>query len=112
MYYINGGAFEEPSSATSLGLLANDTLLAKSGSGTTLNYANIKTKKGLNLYLKKTAATDTSGKRARTGNSGLTAWDTAKKALVVKYKAINTKFEEWWKKPEAYTNITGTGGAK
>lgn len=89
------------------GKIADNSLLAKTNSGLTLTYTDVKNKGGFNIYGYKEQASGT-GKTFRTAFTGLTghsAWLTAKKALVVLYKEVSDKFELWYKIPEAYAAI-------
>jgi len=89
-YYLYGDA---------RGKIADDSLMTKSGSALTLNYANVKSKGGFNIYGYKEESTSSSGKTFRTAFAAVTGhgdWDTAKKALVVLYKEVSDKFELWY----------------
>jgi len=95
------------------GRISTDSLLSKGAtSGLTLNYADVKSKGGFNIYGYKEQASGT-GKDFRTVFTGLSthsAWDTAKKALVVKYKEISDKFEIWYVIAEGYTVVAAGAG--
>jgi len=73
-----------------------------------LNYADVKSKGGFNIYGYKEESTSSSGKTFRTAFAAVTGhgnWDTAKKALVVKYKEVSDKFEIWYVIAEGYTSV-------
>lgn len=96
-YYLWGGAFENAAATGSKGRMSTDPLLLKSGSGITLNYANVKAKGGFNIYGRLEASATTTSKNERTGtNSGRADWATKKALLVTDYKAISTLFEAWY----------------